>query len=35
MNEQSRINAMITYFFLGPLFLLVRADTPFGEAYVR
>lgn len=35
MNEQSRINAMIAYFFLGPLFLIVPRDTPFGEEYVR
>ena len=35
MNEQSRINAMIAYLFLGPLFLLVRSDTPIGEPYVR
>lgn len=26
---------MIAYFFLGPLFLIVPKDTPFGEEYVR
>lgn len=35
MNEQSRINATISYFFLGPLFLLVRGDTPFSDPFVR
>jgi hypothetical protein len=35
MNTQARINAMIAYFFLGPLFLIVPRDTPFGEEYVR
>jgi hypothetical protein len=35
MDAQSRINAMIAYFFLGPLFLIVPKGTPFGEEYVR
>lgn len=35
MNEQSRINAMIAYLFLAPIFLLVRQDTPIGHPYVR
>jgi hypothetical protein len=35
MNTQARINAMIAYFFLGPIFLLVRSDTPIAEPYVR
>ena len=35
MNEQSRINAMIAYFFLGPLFLAASRDTPLGTDFVR
>ena len=35
MNTQARINAMIAYFFLGPIFLAVPRDTPIGEPYVR
>jgi len=35
MNEQSRINAMISYFFLGPLFLLAKPGTPLHDPYVR
>lgn len=35
MNTQARINAMIAYFFLGPIFLAVRSDTPIAEPYVR
>jgi hypothetical protein len=35
MNTQARINAMIAYFFLGPIFLAVRSDTPIGDPYVR
>jgi hypothetical protein len=34
-DEQSRINAIISYFFLGPLFLLAREGTPLSEGYVR
>ena len=35
MLEQDRINAMISYFFLGPLFLLAKKGTPLAETYVR
>lgn len=35
MNEQSRINAMISYFFLGPLFLLAKSGTPLHDPYIR
>ncbi len=35
MNEQSRINAMISYFLLGPLFLLAKSGTPLREPFVR
>jgi hypothetical protein len=35
MNEQSRINAMISYLFLGPLFLLAKKGTPLADPYVR
>lgn len=35
MLEQDRINAMISYFFLGPLFLLAKKNTPFADPYVR
>ena len=35
MWEQDRINAMISYFFLGPLFLLAKKGTPLAETYVR
>ncbi len=35
MNTQARINAMIAYFFLGPLFLAVRGENPIAEPYVR
>ena len=35
MNEQSRINAVISYFFLGPLFLLAKKGTPLGEDSVQ
>ena len=35
MNEQSRINAMISYFFLGPLFLLAKSGTPLRDPFVR
>lgn len=35
MNEQDRINAMISYFFLGPLFLLAKSGTPLAEGYVK
>lgn len=35
MNEQSRINAVISYFFLGPLFLLAKKGTPLAEDFVQ
>lgn len=35
MLEQDRINAVISYFFLGPLFLLARTGTPLANPYVR
>lgn len=35
MDEQTRINAMISYFFLGPIFLLAKKDTPLANPYVR
>ena len=35
MTEQSRINAVISYFFLGPIFLLAKSGTPLAETYVR
>ena len=35
MNTQARINAMIAYFFLGPIFLAVRGESPIAEPYVR
>ena len=35
MIEQDRINAMISYFFLGPLFLLAKKNTPLTNPYVR
>ncbi len=35
MNEQDRINAMISYFFLGPLFLLAKSGTPLSMNYVK
>lgn len=34
-NEQSRINAVISYFFLGPFILFAKKDTPLGESYVQ
>ncbi len=34
-NEQSRINAMISYFFLGPLFLFAKKNTPLADPYVH
>jgi hypothetical protein len=34
-NEQSRINAVICYFFLGPFILFAKKDTPLGDTYVR
>lgn len=34
-EEQARINAMISYFFLGPIFLLARAGSPLADPYVR
>ncbi len=35
MWEQDRINATISYFFLGPIFLLAKRGTPLAEPYVR
>lgn len=35
MIEQSRINAIISYFFLGPLFLLAKRGTPLRDPYVQ
>lgn len=35
MDEQTRINAAISYFFLGPLFLLARSGTPLADPYVK
>lgn len=36
MNEQSRINAMISYLFLGPIFFLFgKEGTPLWDTYVR
>ncbi len=34
-NEQSRINAVISYFFLGPFFLFAKKNTPLSDPYVR
>ena len=34
-NEQSRINATISYFFLGPIFLIAKTGTPLADPYVR
>ncbi len=34
-EEQARINAMISYFFLGPIFLLARGGSPLADPYVR
>lgn len=34
-NEQSRINAVISYFFLGPFILFAKKDTPLGDSYVQ
>ncbi|GAB0174518.1 MAG: hypothetical protein HHAS10_03970 [Candidatus Altimarinota bacterium] len=34
-NEQSRINAIISYFFLGPFILFAKKDTPLGDSYVQ
>lgn len=35
MNEQSRINSVIAYFFLGPVFLLAKSGTPLADPVVR
>lgn len=35
MLEQDRINAVISYFFLGPLFLLAKKWTPLAAPYVQ
>lgn len=35
MDEQSRINATISYFFLGPLFLIAKKGTPLSSPFVR
>lgn len=34
-DQNTRINAAITYFFMGPIFLLARAGTPFSHPFVR
>ncbi len=34
-EEQARINATISYFFLGPIFLLARNGSPLTDPYVR
>ena len=34
-EEQARINATISYFFLGPIFLLARSGSPLADPYVR
>lgn len=34
-NEQSRINATISYCFLGPIFLIAKTGTPLADPYVR
>lgn len=34
-DEQARINATISYLFLGPVFLLAKAGTPLAEKYVQ
>ena len=34
-DEQTRINATISYLFLGPIFLLAKKDTPLAEKYVQ
>ncbi len=34
-EEQARINATISYFFLGPIFLLARGGSPLADPYVR
>ena len=35
MDSQERINAMIAYFFLWPIFLLAPSDTPLSRPYVK
>jgi hypothetical protein len=35
IEQQARNNAMICYFFLGPIFLLARKNTPLSHPYVR
>ena len=34
-NEQSRINATISYFFRGPIFLIAKTGPPLADPYVR
>jgi hypothetical protein len=34
-DNQDRINAMISYFFLGPIFLLAKKNTPLANPYVH
>lgn len=34
-DEQTRINATISYLFLGPIILLAKKDTPLAEKYVQ
>lgn len=35
MSEQSRINSIISYCFLGPIFLLAKSGTPLAETSVQ
>lgn len=34
-SQTHKINAAISYFFLGPLFLLAKKNTPFAEKFVH
>ncbi len=35
LSSQIRINAAISYFFLGPIFLLARNNPDFSQEFVR
>lgn len=35
MTHQDRLNAVIAYFFLWPVFLLAKNDTPLGHPFVQ
>lgn len=35
LDENTRINAVITYLFLGPIMLFAKAGTPLWDAYVQ